>query len=108
MPAGEPKSDQSPQPQSQPTMALHQYQVRFFARARDLAGAETVCVPIDDADNDGTVTIGRLKAALAQQVPALAPLMGNLHFAVGTDYADDSVVVRPWDDIACFPPVSGG
>jgi len=67
-----------------------------------------VCVPIDGAGEEGVVTIGELKAALVQQVPGLAPLMANLHFAVGTEYADDSVAVRPSDDIACFPPVSGG
>ncbi|HID23883.1 MAG TPA: MoaD/ThiS family protein [Planctomycetaceae bacterium] len=89
-------------------MALLQFHVRLFARARDLAQTDTVCVPVDRAASDGTVTIGELKAALAEQVPALAPLMRNLLFAVGTDYADDSAAVRPTDEIACFPPVSGG
>lgn len=77
--------------------------VRLFARARDLAGADTVTVQLPEA-----ATVGNLKAALAEQHPALEPIVAHLHVAIGTDYADDSTTLGPASEVSCFPPVSGG
>ena len=77
--------------------------VRLFAQARDLAGAEHVSVELPDSS-----TVADLRAAVAAQDPQLAPLTRNLLIAIGTDYASDESMLSPDADIACFPPVSGG
>ncbi len=77
--------------------------VRLFARARDLAGAERIELDLPDGAD-----VARLRSALREQVPALGPLSSQLLVAVGNQYARDDTPLRPGDDIACFPPVSGG
>ena len=78
-------------------------EVKLFARARDLAGADRLQVELPDS-----ARVAELRAALAELVPALRPLVPNLLVALGTDYADDSMSIRPGMEVACFPPVSGG
>ena len=77
--------------------------VRLFARARDLAGAERVLVELP-----ASARVSDLREALSEQFPALRPLVPNLLVAIGTDYANDAAAINPGADIACFPPVSGG
>jgi molybdopterin synthase sulfur carrier subunit len=77
--------------------------VRLFARARDAAGCEQVTVELP-AD----ACVADLRAALASHSPNLRPLVSSLLVAVGTEYADDRVILSPQAQVACFPPVSGG
>ena len=77
--------------------------IRLFARARDLAGADTISVEVPD-----TATVGDLRSSLHEQFPALAPVIQNLHVAIGTDYANDAATLDESQSISCFPPVSGG
>lgn len=77
--------------------------IRLFARAKDLAGSETISVEVPDNS-----TVGDLRFALREQFPALEPLIPNLHVAIGTDYADDTASLDNSQSISCFPPVSGG
>lgn len=77
--------------------------VQLFARARELAGAGTVCVDVaEDA------TVGDVRAALVREYPALEPIAGSLLVAVDADYATDAQRLQPGQVVACFPPVSGG
>ena len=85
-------------------MTASSIQVRLFARARDLAGSETISVTA--ADNEMTVT--RLRTAIAEQYPALQPLSGQLLIAVDNAYASEEQLLNSDQEIACFPPVSGG
>lgn len=78
-------------------------QVRFFARARDLAGSEYLPVTLPEA-----ATVGDLRAALGEQCPDLLPVLPHLHVAIGTDYAEDSAPLSSSSVVTCFPPVSGG
>lgn len=78
-------------------------EVRLFARARDAAGAERVTVELP-----AQARVSSLRSALAASFPNLAPLAPSLLVAVGTDYADDDLLLDPRSEIACFPPVSGG
>ena len=80
-----------------------QIQVRFFARARDLAGAESVPVELSEP-----ATVADLRVALREQYPALEPLLSHLHVAIGTEYADDATELTASSAVTCFPPVSGG
>ena len=78
-------------------------EVRLFARARDLAGSDRVRLELPEG-----ATISELRTALAEQYPALRPLVPMLHVAVGTEYAQDAGRIPAGAEVACFPPVSGG
>ncbi len=76
--------------------------VQLFTAARDAAGSETV-----DVELAGATTVGDLRRALAEQMPALTPLVPLMMFAVDADYADDRTVLHEGADVAAIPPVSG-
>lgn len=77
--------------------------VQLFAVARDLAGRGVVEIELPEGG-----TVSDLRRALAAAVPSLAPVLPRVLVAVGADYARDSAVLRPGDEVACIPPVSGG
>jgi molybdopterin converting factor subunit 1 len=77
--------------------------VQLFAQARDLAGA-----PRLELELDGGATVADLKAALLKARPALARLERSLLVAVNGEYAADAALLSVTDEVACFPPVSGG
>ena len=77
--------------------------VQLFARARDLAGAATVRVELAEK-----ATVAELKRRLAQDHPALAPLLGRSAIAVNSEFAGDAVGLQANDEVALLPPVSGG
>ncbi|MBX7073309.1 MAG: MoaD/ThiS family protein [Pirellulales bacterium] len=77
--------------------------VKLFAVARQLAGSDLLPLEVPAA-----ATVADVRAALAQAVPPLASLLGNMFIAVNADYARDDCPVGPDSDIACIPPVSGG
>jgi len=84
-------------------------EVKLFARARELAGREKVPVELGPNEiNGGYTTIAHLRDALIREIPGLASLAPSLLIAVGNHYANDSVSISEHDDVACFPPVSGG
>jgi len=78
-------------------------QVRLFAVARELAGADKVDVAVSEP-----CTVAELRQALAAQVPALAKLLPGVLFAIGSEYVADNAIVPAKADVACIPPVSGG
>lgn len=77
--------------------------VQLFAVARDLAGRGVVEIELPEGG-----TVSDLRRALAVEVPSLAPVLPRVLVAVGADYARDSAVLQPGDEVACIPPVSGG
>ena len=79
------------------------FRVRLFARARDLAAADTVAVELHP-----DATAGDLRRALAVAYPALATLLVRSALAVGDDFAGDDLVLPAGTEIALLPPVSGG
>lgn len=80
-----------------------QLTVNLFARAKDLAGSDTITVELPDE-----ATVAEFKTAMAEQCPSLAPIVAHLHVAIGTDYANDATVLDASSQVSCFPPVSGG
>lgn len=78
-------------------------EVQLFAVARQLAGRETVAVALS-----APATVGSLRSALGEQIPALASVLPHVMFAVNAEYADDGAVIPPGAQVACIPPVSGG
>ncbi len=80
-----------------------QIAVKFFARAKDLAGTGELNLSLPDA-----CTIGQAKAVIIELCPDLAPLMPVLLIAVDGNYATDATALTESCELACFPPVSGG
>ncbi|QDT93776.1 MoaD/ThiS family protein [Gimesia algae] len=84
-------------------MTAQQIQVRLFARARELANSDLISVQVG-----GETTVARLRQAIAEQVPQLQPLSGRLLIAVDNAYAGEDQLLTETQEVACFPPVSGG
>ena len=78
-------------------------QVKLFAQARQLAGRTQIELPWSDGQN-----VLRLKTELGQCCPALVPLIPSLLVAINNVYAANEAEIRCDDEVACFPPVSGG
>ena len=77
--------------------------VKLFARARQVAGAPQLELPWSDGE-----TVQKLKQQLSVAQPNLAPLIPGLLVAVNNEYAQDATTIQSTDEVACFPPVSGG
>jgi molybdopterin converting factor subunit 1 len=77
--------------------------IRLFARARDLAGADSISVDLPAAS-----TVRDLKSRLAADRPALAGMLECSALAVDNELADDSLLLQAGAEIALLPPVSGG
>jgi molybdopterin converting factor small subunit len=77
--------------------------VQLFAQARDLAGAPRLDVPLSDG-----ATVAELKVALVRARPVLERIERSLLVSVNGEYAPDGVRLSMTDEVACFPPVSGG
>ncbi len=58
----------------------------------------------DDIDADGLVTVADVWA----QVSGNQPLPRTVRVAVNREYADLQQMVKDGDEIAFFPPVTGG
>ncbi|QDV20943.1 Molybdopterin synthase sulfur carrier subunit [Gimesia panareensis] len=84
-------------------MTASSIQVRLFARARELAGSDTISVNAVDE-----MTVAWLRTAIAEQYPVLKSLSGQLLIAVDNAYAGEEQPLNAEQEIACFPPVSGG
>ncbi len=77
--------------------------IKLFAQARQLAGGPELTVEVPSP-----ATAADVRAALAAQHEALAPLAERSMLAIGTEYARADRPVREDDDVALIPPVSGG
>jgi molybdopterin converting factor subunit 1 len=77
--------------------------VRLFARARDLAGADTLTLDLPPGS-----TAAELRRRLADACPCLAPLLERSALAVDDEFAGDAQVLSAGSEIALLPPVSGG
>jgi molybdopterin converting factor subunit 1 len=77
--------------------------VRFFARARDLAGAESATCELPPG-----ATIAELRQHLAASYPRLASLLERSALAVADEFTANDHILTPGVEVALLPPVSGG
>lgn len=77
--------------------------IRLFATLKDLAGRDRLILPLDS-----TATIEAIRARLADEIPALAPALPSAIAAVNQEYVFAGHEIQAGDEIAFFPPVSGG
>jgi molybdopterin converting factor subunit 1 len=77
--------------------------VRLFARARDLAGVDSLRVELPE-----NATVSDLRRRLAADCPMLAGLLERSALAVENEFAADTLQLTADAEIALLPPVSGG
>jgi len=78
-------------------------QVRLFARARELAGADSIAIELEPG-----ATASDLRQRIAKAYPALASLLERSALAVNDEFADDTLTLPVNAEVALLPPVSGG
>ena len=78
-------------------------QVKLFATLKDRAGSSHVTVDLPDE-----ATVALLLDRLAAAQPKLAPSIATCIVAVNQEFAFGSTPIRSGDEVALFPPVSGG
>jgi molybdopterin synthase catalytic subunit len=77
--------------------------VQLFATLRDRAGSKTVSVNVAEG-----ATVAQLLERVAAEYPTLAPALPSAVIAVNQEFAFPPTPVREGDEVALFPPVSGG
>ena len=77
--------------------------VRFFARLKELAGADSMTVEVVEP-----ATVAMVWRAATVSAPALIPFERALSCAVNATFSRMSHPVSEGDDVAFLPPVSGG
>lgn len=92
-----------------------EFEVRLFATLKDRAGSEWITVAVDpavepEAETAKTtaVNVKTLLAAISAAYPALKPALKTSLVAVNKSFAFADTLIKPGDEIALFPPVSGG
>lgn len=80
--------------------------VRYFALLRERAGRESEEV----AWEDPAPTLGRFRRHLAERSPALGEVLRErpVLCAVNREYAGEDTRLADGDEVALFPPVTGG
>ena len=77
--------------------------VLFFGAARDAAGNEEVTLELNPSANAASA-----RAQILNAYPDLQRFGNSLLFAVNQEYAEPTRVINEGDELAIFPPVSGG
>ncbi|MBK9051555.1 MAG: molybdenum cofactor biosynthesis protein MoaE [Chloroflexi bacterium] len=81
-----------------------QLEIRLFATLKDRAGQGRVLLTLDRPE----VTVREMLDGLAAAYPALSPSLPTTLVAVNRQYATPETTIRAGDEVALFPPVSGG
>lgn len=77
--------------------------ILFFARHREQMGIADCLLPISHG-----CTLAELKQKITQRYPQFAGLRLPIMAAVNQNFADDDQMIQHGDEVAFFPPVTGG
>ena len=77
--------------------------ILYFATMRDLAGMREETVSLSDG-----LKVKDLKSLLGEKHPELLRAFNSAIFAVNREFAFDDQPLKEGDEVAIFPPVSGG
>lgn len=77
--------------------------ILYFATMRDLAGVREEIVSLPDG-----LRVKDLKSLLGEKHPELIKAFNSAIFAVNREFAFDNHPLKEGDEVAIFPPVSGG
>jgi len=80
-----------------------QITIKFFARLRETVGTNS----LERVFNEGT-TVGQLIEALQGEFPALNQPLARTIISVNREFSDLQTLLKAGDEVAFFPPVSGG
>ena len=78
-------------------------EIRLFATLKDRVGHKSISITIAEPAD-----VRDLLAAVSQSYPALAPSLPAVLVAVNRSYAGEGTPIHSGDEVAFFPPVSGG
>jgi len=78
--------------------------VLFFATLKDQAGTNRITLTLPESAN----TLGDLRALISQQYPALRDHLPSAVAAINQEFAFATDRLKDGDEVAFFPPVSGG
>ena len=77
--------------------------VLFFGGAKDITGTSSLKLSLSSP-----ATLSNAAETLLEQFPELKRFGRSLLFAVNQEYANPDLNLEPDDEVAVFPPVSGG
>lgn len=77
--------------------------IKLFATLKERAGAAEINVDLPAA-----TTVRELRAEIGRQHPALGELVARSVVSVNREFAFNEDAVQLADEVALFPPVSGG
>lgn len=80
-----------------------QIRVLFFASLRERVGHDQEVIELPEGAD-----LKALAANLRARLPALAPALPHVRFAVNQEFAPPTLRLRAQDEVALIPPVSGG
>ena len=80
-----------------------QVRLLFFASIKDIVGARQIDVEIPSGS-----TVGQLLGLLEEKYPRIAGYRSILLTSVNEEYAKPDTTIADGDEVAIFPPVSGG
>src|SRR5205807_580058 len=89
-----------PRPRDTPTISVR---VLFFGAARDAVGHEEIDFELNSLGNATSA-----REQLLSAYPALQRFGNSLLFAVNQEYAQPDRQIHDGNELAVFPPVSGG
>ncbi|MFN2223841.1 MAG: molybdenum cofactor biosynthesis protein MoaE [Chloroflexota bacterium] len=78
-------------------------EIRLFASLKDRAGSDRILVRVDPSS-----TVRELEEVIGRAYPGLAEALPSALFAVNKAFAAADTVLEAGDEVAIFPPVSGG
>lgn len=82
--------------------------ILLFGITKDIVGSSTLSIPSSsEFGSRGPKTVKDLRNHLEKMYPGLKKL-SSLAIAVNNNYADDTIIIDNFDEIALIPPVSGG
>ena len=76
---------------------------RFFALFREVVGKG-----LDEVEIEGPITVGAFQERIAQRYPKLTDYFAHVTVAVNAEYAARDQKLKDGDEVAFFPPLSGG
>jgi molybdopterin converting factor subunit 1 len=83
--------------------AVVKVRVLLFARLKELAGSDAL-----ELETAQGATLGELWMRLQDQFPSLQAFVHPPLMAVNREYASPDQLLKAEDEVAFFPPVSGG
>lgn len=78
-------------------------EVLAFAWAKDAIGGERLKIEVPEG-----ASVQSLLVSLAEDHPRLGERLGALTVAVNQEFVKPGTVLKPGDEVALIPPISGG